>query len=105
MAGLTLQMAGLKSRLGEESRDDGLDEREWGDMGLARGDAPWWSTDGVTVDGVTERDRGRERRRGGGRECERERLIYDKLKKESSHSFIITNLINLEIKHTSHNFY
>lgn len=66
MAGLMLQMAGLRSRLGEESRDDGLDEREWGDMGLASGDAPWWSTDGVTVDGVTERQREREERRQGG---------------------------------------
>lgn len=31
--------AGERSRLGEESRDDGFDERERGDMGLARGEA------------------------------------------------------------------
>lgn len=43
IAGLMLQMAGDRSRLGEESRDDGLDDREWGDMGLAKGEAPWWS--------------------------------------------------------------
>ena len=30
--------AGEKSRDGDESRDDGLDERERGDMGLANGD-------------------------------------------------------------------
>lgn len=43
MAGLALLMAGDKSRLGEESRDDGLDDSEWGDIGLANGEAPWWS--------------------------------------------------------------
>ena len=32
--------AGKKSLLGEESRDDGLDEKEWGDIGLARGEKP-----------------------------------------------------------------
>lgn len=31
---------GKKSRLGEESRDEGLDEKEWGDMGLANGEKP-----------------------------------------------------------------
>ena len=45
MAGLTLLTAGDRSRLGEESRDDGLDDSEWGDMGLASGEAPWWSED------------------------------------------------------------
>lgn len=43
MAGLTLLTAGDRSRLGEESRDDGLDDSEWGDIGLANGEAPWWS--------------------------------------------------------------
>lgn len=43
MAGLTLLTAGDRSRLGEESRDEGLDDSEWGDMGLANGEAPWWS--------------------------------------------------------------
>lgn len=43
MAGLVLLMAGDRSRLGEESRDDGLDDSEWGDIGLANGEAPWWS--------------------------------------------------------------
>lgn len=32
--------AGQKSLLGEESRDEGLEEKEWGDMGLARGEKP-----------------------------------------------------------------
>lgn len=32
--------AGQKSLLGEESRDDGLEENEWGDMGLASGEKP-----------------------------------------------------------------
>lgn len=45
MAGLTLVTAGDRSRLGDESLEDGLDDSEWGDMGLASGDAPWWSTD------------------------------------------------------------
>lgn len=45
MGGLALEMAGERSLLGEESREDGLDDSEWGDMGLARGDAPWWSED------------------------------------------------------------
>lgn len=40
MAGLTLLTAGERSRLGEESRDDGLDDSEWGDIGLANGEAP-----------------------------------------------------------------
>lgn len=40
-----LAMAGEKSLLGEESREDGLEDSEWGDMGLARGEAPWWSED------------------------------------------------------------
>ena len=40
-----LVTAGDKSLLGDESRDEGLEEREWGDMGLANGEAPWWSTD------------------------------------------------------------
>lgn len=35
---------GQKSRLGEESRDEGLDERERGDMGLGRGEAACCST-------------------------------------------------------------
>ncbi|KAG7271983.1 hypothetical protein CRUP_001543 [Coryphaenoides rupestris] len=33
--------AGDMSRLGDESREDGLDDREWGDIGLAKGEAPW----------------------------------------------------------------
>lgn len=41
MAGLILLIAGDRSRLGEESRDDGLDDREWGDIGLAKGETPW----------------------------------------------------------------
>lgn len=40
-AGLVLATAGDRSRLGEESRDEGLDESECGDMGLANGDTPW----------------------------------------------------------------
>lgn len=32
--------AGKKSLLGEESRDEGLEEKEWGDMGLASGEKP-----------------------------------------------------------------
>lgn len=32
--------AGQKSRLGEESRDEGLEEKECGDIGLARGEKP-----------------------------------------------------------------
>lgn len=32
--------AGLKSRLGDESRDEGLEEKECGDIGLARGEKP-----------------------------------------------------------------
>lgn len=32
--------AGKKSLLGDESRDDGLEEKEWGDMGLASGENP-----------------------------------------------------------------
>lgn len=45
MAGLMLLTAGDRSRLGEESRDDGLEDNEWGDIGLASGEAPWWSED------------------------------------------------------------
>ena len=41
MGALALAMAGDRSLLGEESREDGLDDSEWGDMGLARGEAPW----------------------------------------------------------------
>lgn len=41
MAGLTPVTAGDRSRLGEESLEDGLDDSEWGDMGLASGEAPW----------------------------------------------------------------
>lgn len=52
MAGLALVTAGDKSRLGEESRDDGLDETEWGDIGLANGEAPWWSEE-VQVNSFT----------------------------------------------------
>lgn len=36
MGGLRLAMARDESRLGEESRDEGLEEREWGEMGLIR---------------------------------------------------------------------
>lgn len=32
--------AGQKSLLGDESRDEGLEEKECGDMGLARGEKP-----------------------------------------------------------------
>lgn len=32
--------AGQKSLLGDESRDDGLEENECGDMGLASGEKP-----------------------------------------------------------------
>ena len=46
MAGLMLATAGDRSLLGEESLDEGLDEKEWGDMGLANGEAPWWSKHG-----------------------------------------------------------
>lgn len=44
-AGLAPVTAGDRSRLGEESLEDGLEDSEWGDMGLASGDAPWWSAD------------------------------------------------------------
>ena len=40
-----LTTAGERSLLGEESLDEGLEEREWGDMGLANGEAPWWSNE------------------------------------------------------------
>lgn len=43
MAGLVLLTAGERSLLGDESLEDGLDDSEWGDMGLANGEAPWWS--------------------------------------------------------------
>ena len=50
--------AGQKSRQGEESRDEGLDESERGDMdGLANGELPCCST--------REGERGRERERDG----------------------------------------
>lgn len=32
--------AGQKSRLGDESRDEGLEEKECGDIGLASGEKP-----------------------------------------------------------------
>lgn len=51
MAGLTLLTAGDRSRLGDESLEDGLDDRECGDMGLANGEAPWWSA-GIIRDSV-----------------------------------------------------
>lgn len=35
--------AGIQSRPGDESRDDGLEDSEWGDKGLANGEAPWGS--------------------------------------------------------------
>lgn len=38
MGGLELLRAGRKSLLGEESLDDGLDDWECGDMGLANGE-------------------------------------------------------------------
>lgn len=38
MGGLELLRAGKKSLLGEESLDDGLDDWECGDMGLANGE-------------------------------------------------------------------
>lgn len=50
MAGLALLTAGDRSRLGEESREDGLDDSECGDIGLANGEAPWWSEDGQKTD-------------------------------------------------------
>lgn len=50
MGGLTLFTAGERSRLGEESLDDGLDDSEWGDIGLANGEAPWWSESGQTTE-------------------------------------------------------
>lgn len=43
MGGLGFMTAGEKSRLGEESLEDGLDEREWGDIGLANGEHVWCS--------------------------------------------------------------
>lgn len=50
--------AGKKSLLGEESRDEGLEEKEWGDMGLASGEKPpCCSTDGMITDrAVAEAD-------------------------------------------------
>ncbi len=50
MAGLTLLTAGDRSLLGEESLDDGLDDSECGDIGLANGEAPWWSENGQITD-------------------------------------------------------
>lgn len=43
MGGLKLPRAGKKSLLGEESLDDGLDDWECGDMGLANGEQAWCS--------------------------------------------------------------
>lgn len=44
IGGLGFITAGEKSRLGEESLEDGLEEREWGDIGLANGEHVWCST-------------------------------------------------------------
>lgn len=44
IGGFRFAIAGEKSRLGEESLEDGLEEREWGDIGLANGEHVWWST-------------------------------------------------------------
>lgn len=44
--------AGQKSLLGEESRDDGLEEKEWGDMGLASGEKPPCCSTGEKLDTV-----------------------------------------------------
>lgn len=38
IGGFRLLTAGEKSRLGEESREDGLDDKERGDIGLAKGE-------------------------------------------------------------------
>lgn len=46
MGGLELLRAGRKSLLGEESLDDGLDDWECGDMGLASGEQVWCSGEG-----------------------------------------------------------
>lgn len=43
MGGLKLPRAGKKSLLGEESLDDGLDDWECGDIGLANGEQAWCS--------------------------------------------------------------
>lgn len=43
MGGLKLPRAGKKSLLGEESLEDGLDDWECGDMGLANGEQVWCS--------------------------------------------------------------
>lgn len=50
MAGLVLLTAGERSLLGDESLEDGLDDSEWGDMGLANGEAPWWSRNRQIMD-------------------------------------------------------
>lgn len=46
MGALELPRAGMKSLLGEESLDDGLDDWECGDMGLANGEPVWCSGEG-----------------------------------------------------------
>lgn len=45
MGGLKLPRAGKKSLLGEESLDEGLDDWECGDMGLASGEQAWCSAE------------------------------------------------------------
>lgn len=60
-----MAMAGERSLLGDESREDGLDESEWGDMGLASGEAPWWSEDRERR-GVGTRSRSKGGGGGGG---------------------------------------
>ena len=46
MGGRELLRAGRKSLLGEESLDDGLDDWECGDIGLASGEQEWCSGEG-----------------------------------------------------------
>lgn len=48
MGGLKLPRAGKKSLLGEESLDDGLDDWECGDIGLANGEHAWCSGEAET---------------------------------------------------------
>lgn len=38
IGGLRWEIAGKKSRLGEESREDGFEDNECGDIGLAKGE-------------------------------------------------------------------
>lgn len=52
MGGLKLLRAGKKSLLGEESLDDGLDDWECGDMGLASGEQLWCSGKEVRIQWV-----------------------------------------------------